>query len=161
MADLTFNLDKLFETYADLVTGEYKTALMDLQSTDTKYSPPYINVETATVLDAAKHIQDCTGYYGVVSKLASYSSAAFKLAEGSYKQQHRSRVANSDGKNEAARTAEADGLVTEYYEQMIFFETALSLFSAIERAARTAADSSRKIAELINSHHIAEVGNKN
>ncbi|MFT6783644.1 MAG: hypothetical protein ACJA1A_003585 [Saprospiraceae bacterium] len=161
MAELTFNLEKLFETYSTLVAGNYKSALLDLQETDTKYQPPKLDIETATVLDAAKHIQNCTGYYGVTSKLASYARASHKLAEGAYKQQHRHYVSQSDGKNESARVAEADALVVTHYEQMIFFETALFLFSAIESAARTAADSSRKIAELINSHHIAEVGNKN
>lgn len=158
--NLNFDLDKLLETYSDLVVDEYKDAINDLRTTNEKYAAPTLDIANATVIEAAEHVQKCTAYYGMISKCAGLAASTYALAEGRYKQRFREALGKSDGKNEAAREAYAAEATKAEYKDLLFFESAVKLFSALERSARTAADSSRKIAELVQSHHIAEVGNK-
>ena len=154
------NLDKLFETYSDIVTEEYKSAILDLKNAENVYTAPTIDVSEASIIEAASHVEECSAYYGMVCKIAGLSSSAYALAEGRYKQLYREALGRSEGKNEAAREAFAATETAEYLNDLLFFESASKLFAALERSARVAADSSRKIADLVQSHHITEVGNK-
>ncbi len=155
-----YNLDKLFETYSDLVSGEYKAAIVDLRNGSQVYSNPTIDIANATIVEAAEHVQQCSAYYGMVCKISGLAASTHSLAEGRYKQRYREALGRSEGKNEAAREAYATGETEDELKDLLFFESAMKLFAALERSARVAADSSRKIADLVQSHHITESGNK-
>jgi len=155
-----YNLEKLLETYSEMVVDEYKTAIISLKNQEELYKPPTIDVTHATVLEAADHVQRCSSYYGSICKVSGFAVSAFDLVEGRYKQAYRKALGESTGKNEAAREADAAEATSEELDDLLFFQSAVKLFAALERAARVAADSSRKIADLVQSHHIAEVGNK-
>jgi hypothetical protein len=155
-----FELAKLFATYSDLVTGHYKHALSDLMNSNGEFEPPQLDVVDATLTDAAQHIQNCSAYYNTVSKLASYARSAFSLAEGLYKHRFKQELGRAPGSNAANRESYAVDKTSQEYDQMLFYQSAMILFESLEKSARIAADSSRKMAELIQSQHIAEMGNK-
>ena len=156
----SFEINKLYETYQGLVTENYKSALSDLMEANIEYKPPVLNVTEASVMDAAEHIQNCSVYYATVSKLASFARSAHTLAEGLYKQKFRSALVDASGSNAAQREAVAASQTTEEYNQVLFYQSAAILFDSLEKAGRSAADSSRKMAELIQSQRITEAGNK-
>lgn len=158
---IEFDYEKLLNTYGELVHHEYKAAIVALINHDNNYRPPDINVSEANVLTAAEHVQACSQYYTFVCELSAHSKSAFKLAEAKYKQAFRVSIGNSDGKNAEAREAYAAAETKDELETMAFFESAMILFSSMEQSARVAADSSRKIADLIHSLHITDLGNRN
>jgi len=157
----SFNLDTLTQTYSDLLTGPYKHALIELTSGGThSYIPPSINIKEAEIDDAAEHVRASSDYYSKISTLTGFARSAQKLAEGRYKQAFRVALLNATGSNKEAREAHAAEATAELHNQLMFFESALMLFTSLEQAARVNADSSRKIADLIHSQRITEAGNK-
>jgi hypothetical protein len=155
-----FQLNKLFETYSNLVTNNYKVALADLMETGGKYTPPTLDFTNTSLMEAAEHIQACSTYHSTVSQLASFARSAFTLSEGLYKQKFRKALGEAEGSNAAAREAFATAATELEHDQVLFYQSAMILFDSLEKSARIAADSSRKMAELIQSQHISEVGNK-
>ncbi|MGW8178047.1 MAG: hypothetical protein ACWGQW_04535 [bacterium] len=156
-----FNLATLLSTYDSLLGGEYKQALSEFLTHETAdYEPPSIDIKEATIDEAATHVQNCAEYYFKVSKIAGYARSAQKIAEGQYKQAFRIALLNATGSNKEAREAEAAQQTGKQHEQLLFFESALTLFTSLEQAARVNADSSRKIADLIHSQRITESGLK-
>lgn len=158
MAD--FDLTLLLQNYSSLVSGHYREAIEALMENKDTHTPPRIDIPDASVEDAAQHVQDCAHYYAQVSLLSAFARSAQKLAEGQHKHQFRQALLETKASNRESREAEAGVKTKDAYDQLIFFESALALFSSMESAARTAADSSRKIAELIHSQRITESGNK-
>lgn len=154
-----YNLEKLLETYEGLVVDEYKTAITNLKQDGTLYKPPTLDVANATVLEAAEHVQKCSSYYSMICTVSGFASASFDLVEGRYKEAYKKALGESDGKNEAAREAFAAEATEDLHKDVLFFQSAVKLFASLERAARVAADSSRKIADLVHSNHITEMGN--
>lgn len=155
----SFNLELLLGTYDKLIGGKYKQALVEFsEEAAPDYTPPTIDIKEASIEEAASHVQAAANYYAMISNLAAFARSAFKLAEGQYKQAFRVALLSATGKNKEAREAEASQATEQLYEQMIFFESALILFSSLEQAGRVNADSSRKIADLIHSQRITESG---
>lgn len=151
-----FDLDKLFDSYKSIVVGPYKKALVDAS----EFHPPKIDPKEATVIDAAEYVSEAAAHYGMVSHLAACARAAADLAEAKYKLEYKAALIEADGKNAEARDAAAQIESQDEYEEMIFYKSASVIFNSLEQTARTTADSSRKIAEMIQSHHISELGNK-
>lgn len=157
---MEFHLDKLLSTYSDLVTPNYKKALTNLMEESEAFKPPVLEFENASLMDAAEHVQNCSNYHSMVSQLASFARSAYNLSEGLYKQKFRSALGSAPGSNAAAREAVAASKTENEHSQVLFYQSAMILFDSLEKSARIAADSSRKMAELIQSQHISEMGNK-
>lgn len=157
----SFNLEQLINTYSNLLTGQYKQALSELiEGTNQSFVPPSINIQEAEIDDAAEHVRLSSDYYSKISTITGFARSAQKLTEGRYKQAFRVALLEANGSNKETREAEAAVVTSELHDQLLFFESALMLFTSLEQAARVNADSSRKIAELIHSQRITEAGNK-
>ena len=156
----TFDLHQLHLTYQGLISEQYKTTLKALMNQSPDFQPPMLDVADATINEAAVHIQRCSVYHAEMSRLASLAKNAANLSEGLYKQRFRTALGKAPGSNAAEREAWAATETEEAYETFLFYQSASQLFDSLEKAARVAADSSRKIADLIHSQHISEAGNK-
>ena len=154
-----FHLDKLLDTYSNLVAPQYKKALQDLMENGAAFRPPSLNIEEASLVEAAEHVQNCSEYHSDICKLAGFAKSAYNLSEGLYKQRFRQALGKAPGSNKESREAYAAGETEEENAQVLFYESAMILFDSLEKSARGAADSSRKMAELIKSQNISEVGN--
>ena len=156
----TPNLGLLLDTYAHLVNDEYENALIAfIQNEGVGYKTPTIDLNDAHLEDAIQHVQESSEHYYQMSKLAGFARSAHKIAESRYKQKFRNGLLSATGSNKEAREAEAAQAASEEYDLMVFYESAVTLFSSLEQAARVNADSSRKIADLIHSQRITEAGN--
>jgi hypothetical protein len=106
-----------------------------------------------TIEEMAAVVAQTSNHYGKMTRLAGLVNAALKISEGKYKKAY--KVAKV-GSNEAEREANAIQASNLEHNDLTIVEAAVEIANALERSARIASESSRKIFDKILAQRTAE-----
>lgn len=106
-----------------------------------------------TVEDLAAAVARTSNLYGRASRLMGIASAEEKRAIGAYK--HVFRANKVGGTNADEREAAAAAAAEEWTQRMITIEYASAIIGGVERAARVASESARKMYDKVQAQSTA------
>lgn len=114
---------------------------------------PDLTVEDLTLEDLSGWVTKTSNHYGQMARLCGVVRASLKISDARYKRAYRTAKV---GKNEDEREANAMEASSLEHGDLTIVEAAVEIVDALERSARIASESSRKVFDKAVAQRTAE-----
>jgi len=143
-------LETFFEAFEAHLRPEIRNIVKavnaGLDSPEWSIEIPDPNAVDLTIYDLGSIVAKTANHYGRMARLAGIAQAQLKLSDTKYK---RSFKAAKIGKNEDEREKNATQAAHVEHLDLAIVEAAVEIANALERAARIASESARKIYDKV------------